>query len=452
MNFQMFGWQKQFSQSPDGLLHGADTISLSGLEKDVYEDSISEGVNNNFDLKEWFKLEEAEYNGGAGTVWNHHHGRNVSPFFANEDSAYPVAGNQNSSKGRIGIKKIMARIRLTEEAMDDLVSSEASFRNGMTDEKTRVVDDLSRRENQALGMDGRGVLALANGTATGAVLPVDSPGGIAGADFGNRFFDVGMFVASLNPTTGALRTSIRKVTAANAAGTNLTFDSSTFTGWADNDYLVAAANGSVTDILDTSFEAAFWGLPALVDDGTYRDNYFGVLRSIVPSLSSYVIASLGAMSMDAAQRTADVVYNKLGGIIDAICMHTSTRREWLKITDADRRYSGADLRNPDPSTKAFTQGDITVDDVKIKALRTIGLAQAYFLDTKKAGFKRYVAEPGKFMDKDGTMWMRAGTGSTARHAYEATYFRRVQNFCKNPGVNARWDGITGQTLVVVRDL
>jgi hypothetical protein len=431
---------------------GADTISLSGLEKEVYEDSISEGVNNSFDLKEYFKLAEADYNGGAGHVWNHHHGRNVSPFFANEDSAYPVAGNQNSSKGRIKVKKIMGRIRLTEEAMEDLVSSEASFRNGMTDEKTRIIDDLARMENHSLGMDGRGVFALANGTATGAVLPVDSPGNIPGADFGNRFFDVGQFIASVDPVSGALRTSIRKVTSLAAAGTSVTFDSSTFTGWADNDYLVQAANGSVTDILDTSFEAAFWGLPALVDDGTNRDNYFEILRSAVPSLQSYVVASVGAMSMDVAQRTADVVYNKLGGIIDAICMHTSTRREWLKITDADRRYSGADLKNPDPGTKAFQQGDVTVDDVKIKALRNIGLAQAYFLDTKKSGFTRYVAEPGKFMDRDGSMWLREGSGTSARHAYGATYFRRVQNFCKNPGLNARWDGITGQTLVVVRDL
>lgn len=430
----------------------ADTVSLSGLEKDIYEKSISEGVNNSFDLKEYFKLEEADYNGGAGQVWAHHHGRNVSPFFANEDSAYPTAGNQKHSKGRIGIKKIMGRIRMTEEAMEDLVSSEASFRNGMTDEKTRLVDDLSRRENHSLGMDGRGVLALQNGSATGAVVPVDSPGNIPGSNFGNRFFDVGMFVAALDPASATIRTSIRQITSLSTDGTSITFDSSTFTGWADNDYLVQAANGSVTDVLDTSFEASFWGMTALVDDGTNRDNYFGILRSQVPSLQSYVVASLGAMSMDAAQRTADVVYQKLGGVIDAICMHPSTRREWLKITDADRRYTGADLRNPDPSTKAFTQGDVTVDDVKIKALRSIGLAQAFFLDTKKSGFTRYVAEPGKFMDKDGSMWLRAGTGSTARHAYEATYFRRVQNFCKNPGVNARWDGITGQTLVVVRDL
>jgi hypothetical protein len=346
----------------------------------------------------------------------------------------------------------MGRIRLTEEAMEDLVSTESAFWNGMIDEKICLIDDIARKENQALGMDGRGVLALANGTATGAVLPVDSPGNVAGADFGNRFIDPGLFIAAIDPISGALRTSIRKVVSVNSAGTSVTFDGTTFTGWADNDFLVQAANASVTDSLDTSFEAAFWGLPALIDDGTNRDNYFEVLRSQVPSLQSYVVASVGAMSMDTAQRTADVVYNKLGGIINGICMHTSTRREWLKITDADRRYAGTDLRNPDPSTKAFHQGDITVDDTKIKALRTVGLAQAYFLDTAKSGFTRYVAESGKFMDRDGSMWLREGSGTTARHAYGATYFRRVQNFARMPGLNARWDGITGQTLVVVRDL
>lgn len=428
---------------------GADTATLSGLEKDVYEKSIAEGVNNSFDLKEWFKLEEAEYNGGAGQVWAAHTGRNTSPFFANEDGAYPVAGNQTHVKGRIGIKKIMGRIRMTEEAMDDLVSSEASFRNGMTDEKTRLIDDLARRENHSLGMDGRGVLALENGSSS-ATMPLDSPGNVPGSSFGNRFIDVGMFLAAVNPASGTLRSNVKQVTALAADGTTATLSADP--SWTDNDYIVMAANGSVTDILDTSFEAAFWGLPALVDDGTNRDNFFGVLRTQVLALQSYVVASVGAMSMDVAQRTADVVYNKLGGKINAIAMHTSTRREWLKITDADRRYAGSDLRNPDPSTKAFHQGDVTVDGTTIKALRSIGLAQAYFLDTEKANFKRYVAEPGKFMDKDGSMWIRAGSGSTARHAYEATYFRRLQNFCQNPGVCARWDGITGQTLVVVRDL
>lgn len=430
----------------------ADLTTLSGLEKEVYEKSISEGVNNMFDLKDWFSVDEESYPGGDGLVWAHHHGRNSSPFWANEGSAYPLAGNQTSSKGRITAKKIMGRIDLTEEAMEDLTSSENSFRNGMTDEKTRLIDDLARRENHSIGMDGRAILAFLSGAPTTTTVSLDAPGGIANASFGNRFVDVGMFIGAVNPASATLRTSIRKVTAAASGGGNVTVDAATFTGWADNDYVVQVAASDTTDILDTSYDAAAWGLPALVDDGTNRDNYFGILRSSVLSLQSYVLASAGAMSMDLAQRMADVCYNKLGGIINAIGMHTSTRREWLKITDADRRYTGDDLRNPDPSTKAFTQGDVTVDNVQIKALRNIALDQVYFLDTKKAGLTRYVAESGKFMDRDGSMWVRVGTGASARHRYEATYFRRLQNFAKVPGVCGRWDGVTGQTLIVVRDL
>lgn len=428
---------------------GADTTALSGLAKDVFEQGVSEGVNNAFPLKEEFPVEQVDWKGGLGTKFTHHYGRNTSIFFAGEDSAYPVAGNQTHAQGRIDMKKQIGRIRMTEEAMADLVSSEASFRNGMTDEKTRLVDDFARQEEHALGMDGRGILALENG-ATSATLPVDSPGNIAGSSFGNRFIDVGMFVAAINPSSGALRSNVKKVTAVAAGGTTVTLTADP--SWTDNDYIVQAASASVTDVNDTSYEKAFWGLPGLIDDGTNRDNYFGILRSQVPSMQSYVVGSVGALSLDVAQRTSDVVYEKLGGIINVILMHQSVRREYIKLLDADRRYMGNNLQAPDGGTKAFTQGDLTIGEVAIKAIRTLGLAQVFFLDTKKSGFKRYVAEAGKFMDRDGLVWIRDGSGSAARHAYEATYFARKQYFCKNPGLNARWDGVTGQTLVVVRAL
>ncbi len=428
----------------------ADTTALSGLAKDVFEPGISEGVNNAFPLTEEFPVENVDWKGGLGTKWAHHHGRNVSPFFAGEDSAYPTAGNQTTSQGRIDMKKLMARIRMTEEAMADLVSSEASFRNGMTDEKTRLIDDIARREEHALGMDGRGVLAL-QASSHSATLSVDSPGNIAGTSFGNRFIDIGMVLAAINPASGNIRAVTPTVTGVAADGTTVSLSSDP-SAWTDNDYLVQAANTSVTSILDTSYEKAFWGLPALVDDGTNRDNYFGISRTNVPSLASYVVGSVGALSLDVAQRTSDVLYEKLGGIVNVILMHPSVRREYIKLLDADRRYMGSDLKSPDGGTKAFTQGDLTIGEVAIKAIRTIGLAQVYFLDTKKGGFKRYVAESGKFMDRDGLVWIREGTGSSARHAYEATYFCRKQYFCKAPGLQARWDGVTGQTLVIVRDL
>ncbi len=432
---------------------GVDTTVLSGLEKDIFEKGVSEGVNNSFPLKDFFVKEntDADYLGGGGHLWSHHVGRNVSPMFVREGSAFAAAGAQRHIKGRIDIRKMMARLYMTAESMEFYTRSEATYANAMTDEKTRLVDDISYREEYALSSDGRGVLALlSDDPGTGTDVDVDSPANIPGTSFGNRFIQKDMFIGAVNPATGALRSGIAQVTAVSSDGTDFTSAAAIDTAWADNDYLVQAANGSVTSVLDTSYEAAFWGLPALIDDGTNRDNYFGISRTDAPSLKSYVVASAGAFSLDLAQRTADVVNQKLGGEVDTMVMHHSVRREYIKLLNADRRYSGADLKRPDGGTVAMKQGDLTLGEVMVKAIRSVGLAQVYFLDTKRSGFKRYVAEDGKFEDRDGSIWQRDGSGNSARHAFEAWWYSWKQFFCQNPGYCARWDGVTGQTLVVVR--
>jgi hypothetical protein len=430
---------------------GVDSTVLSGLEKDIFEKGVSEGVNNKFPLKEFFKTETVDYPGGGGHIWSHHTGRNVSPMFVREDAAFAEAGAQTHVKGRIDVRKMMARLRMTAEAMEFYNTNEASYANAMSDEKTRLVDDIAFREEYALASDGRGVLALlSDDPGTGTDIDVDSPGNIAGTSFGNRFIQKGMYIGAVNPSTGALRTGIVKVGAVNSDGSDFTSTAAVDTGWADNDYLVQAANASVTSVLDTSYEAAFWGLPALVDDGTNRENYFGINRTDAPSLKSYVVGSAGAFSLDLAQRTADVVNQKLGGEIDVMVMHHSVRREYIKLLNADRRYSGADLSKPNGGTVAMKQGDLTLGEVTVKAIRSIGLGQVYFLDSKRSGFKQYVGEAGKFEERDGSIWVREGSGTSARHAFEAWWYSWKQFFCQNPGFNARWDGVTGQTLVVVR--
>jgi hypothetical protein len=430
---------------------GVDSTVLSGLEKDIFEKGVSEGVNNKFPLKEFFKTETVDYKGGGGHIWSHHTGRNVSPMFVREDAAFAEAGAQTHVKGRIDVRKMMARLRMTAEAMEFYNTNEASYANAMSDEKTRLVDDIAFREEYALASDGRGVLALlSDDPGTGTDIDVDSPGNIAGTSFGNRFIQKGMYIGAVNPSTGALRTGIVKVGAVNSDGSDFTSTAAVDTGWADNDYLVQAANASVTSVLDTSYEAAFWGLPALVDDGTNRENYFGINRTDAPSLKSYVVGSAGAFSLDLAQRTADVVNQKLGGEIDVMVMHHSVRREYIKLLNADRRYSGADLSKPNGGTVAMKQGDLTLGEVTVKAIRSIGLGQVYFLESKRAGFKQYVGEAGKFEERDGSIWVREGSGTSARHAFEAWWYSWKQFFCQNPGFNARWDGVTGQTLVVVR--
>lgn len=434
---------------------GADSTAVFGLYKDVFEEGIAEGVNNSNPLGDIFKREKVDYKGGKGHTFTAHVGRNPSPMFVAEDGAFAEAGSQRHINGSIDIRKMMARVRLTAESMEDSTQSEASWKSAKKDEMTRIVDDIAKREEFALSTDGKGVFCLlSDDPGTGTDIDVDSPGNIAGTSFGNRFLQKGMYLAAINPANGAVRAGITKVVDINEDGSDYTSDAACDAAWADNDYLVQAANGSVTDSLDTAYEKAYWGLPALIDDGTNRATYFGVQRSLAPSYKSYVVASAGALATDVMQRTADVLYQKLGGEVDLLLMHPSVRREFIKLTEADRRYAPAskDKSQSDPGSVAFKQGDLTLGEVTVKAIRTLGLDQVYFLDTTRMGAKQYVAEAGRFVDDDGSVLVRDGVGSNARHAFEAWWYARKQNFLGNPAVCARWDGVTGQTLVVVPEL
>ena len=432
---------------------GSDTATEDGLLKNIYEERIAEGVNNKFPLKEEFKLKDSPWNGGRGLEWPAHVDRNNSPMAVGQDSAIPVADNQKYITGFITQRKIMARWRTTQEQLDDTASREGAFRSSRTENMERLIDDIAYREEFYLGNDGRGIFGLINeATPSGNVtLIMDSPGNIAGADFGNRFIKKGMYLAAINPANGAIRAGVVRVLDVASDGTNVTTDAAPNAAWADNDYIVQAANSAVTDQLDTAYEKAPWGLTALIDDGTYRQNYFGVDRSLYTNYKAYVVASTGALSFDLLQRVSDVVNQKLGGEIDAIWCHHSIRRVYILLTEADRRYTGNGLMNPDGGTAAFKQGDLTMGQVSIKALRTAPLATMFLVDRSGCDFVRYTSEKGKWVaGTSGEILVRDGTGTNARHAWEAWYYKRYNLFCRNPGFAARLDSLTGQTLVIVR--
>lgn len=430
---------------------GADKQALDAIFKEVFEDGVAEGVNNQNALRDIIKTEKVPFK-GLEVQKLMHTTRNVSPMFVGEDSAFADAGQQGYVRFNIDQKKLMARIRLTWEVMQDSTSSEGAFISARKSEMQYLIDDMARRDEFALASDGRGVLALVDESPSGVAIDVDAPGGITNDNFGNRFFSSGMYIAAINPNTGAVRTSIRRVVDVASGGGNVTFDAATYTGWADNDYLVQAANSAVTDVLDTSYEHAWMGLMGLVDDGTYRASYFGVQRSSVPAANAYVNASTGALSTDLIQRVSDVVDQKLGGRVGIILCHHSLRRLVVQLTDADRRYMGASLSRPDPGTVAFKQGDVPFGDVPVRAVRDFPLDVMMFIDTAKAGFKEYVSESGKWVDEDGSVLVRVGSGSSGRDSFEAWYRMRKQYFLESPAHCARLDGITGQSLVVVRAL
>ena len=434
---------------------GADRQAFDVVIKTIYEEGVAEGVNDANPLRDIIKTEKVPFK-GLELQRLMHTSRNVSPMFVGEDSAFAEAGQQGYAKFSIDQKKLMSRIRLTWEVMQDSTATEGAFVSARKSEMEYLIEDMARKDEHALATDGRGVLALVDeadpdGDTT---LELDAPGGITNDNFGNRFISNGMYLAFINPASGAFRsvTDNAKVTAVNSDGTDVTVDAAAniSSTAANSDYVVQAADKDVTSTNDTSYDKAWWGLMALVDDGTYRADYFGVTRADVPAVSSYVTASTGALSVDLIQRVSDVVDQKVGGKVDMILCHHSVRRLVIQLTDADRRYSGASLMRPDPATAAFKQGDIPFGDVPVRAIRDFPLDVMMFLDTANMGFKEYVSEPGKWVDEDGAVLVRVGTGSTGRDAFEAWYRMRKQYFVEKPATCARLDGITGMSLVVQR--
>lgn len=431
---------------------GANTQVISGNYKTVWEDFVAEQTNKRFPLKDLLKWQKAEF-AGQDVVYKAHVSRNVSPMWAGEDGAFADAGAQGSIKVHIGQRKLMARVRLTSEAIQDSMKSQGAWESARKDEMTRLIDDIARMEEYSCTADGRGVLCLVDdATPAGAVtLGVDAPGGIVGDDFGNRFLLPGMYVGFVNPATGELRSGIRKVVSCSDDGTTIDLDAVVGGTVADNDYVVQAANSSVSSILDTSYEHAAYGLTALFDDGTYRNNYFNVPRNLYAQYKSYVKASTGALSEDLMQQVADVVEQRLGATIDAMTAHHSVRRLVIQFSQPDRRYQGNNLQAPDAGTVAFTQGDIPFGGVPVKAIRTHPLAMLIGFDSKQTGLVRYGSDPGGWVDEDSQILVRVGTGSNARDAFEAWYRKRYQNHARYPGRAFRLDGITGQSLIVVRE-
>lgn len=432
-------------------MSGAVTQTIGGIYKTVYEDFVAEQVLNKFPLKDQFRWEQVQY-AGAEVVYNAHVGVNTSPMFVGEDTAFAEADSQKSIKVRVGQRKLMGRVRLSSEAIHDSMRSEGAWKSARRDEMTRLIDDLAAMEEYALSSDGRGVLALVDSaTPSGsATLGVDSPGNVPGDDFGNRFIIPGMYIGFVNPTTGQLRSGIRKVVSCSDDGTTITLDAAPSASVADNDYIVQAANSGVTDVLDTSYEHGFYGVMALFDDGTFRNNYFGVDRSIYDVYQTYVNSSTGTLSMDLMQRMADIQAQRLGGETSLLLGHHSVRRIYIRMTEADRRYSGVNLMRPDAGTVAFKQGDLTVGEVPFKAIRSFPLRTLIGLDVQGSGLVVYGSEKGKWVDEDGPVFVRVGSGTSARDAFEAWYRRRLQYHARYPGKNWRLDGIDVTGFVAVR--
>lgn len=423
--------------------------TAAGLLKTVFGPTIIELMPTETPVADIFTEREAkDYPGGTGITYPAEVQRSQGFMATGEEATIPTAGNVKYERWDFPIKYLVGRIRLSIQAIRLSESNRAAFDGVMQREMNSIRNVMKVERGRYIWGDGRGVLALCNGTTATTVLPVDAPGGVAGTLTGNRFLYPGATLAAINPASGAIRSGVFTVTNRSTLGTSVTL-SGVPSGWSDNDYIVRAATTSVTDAANTSYQREPMGLLGMVDNGTYVPTFHGINRTTVPLAGSYVVSTTGTLSSDIFQRSIDVADERGDGNISDLLMHQSVRRAYIALTDPFRRYQGGDLSSPDAGTRAAKKQSLSFGTIPITVDKYAPFKTIFGID--RNGFYRYRAIDFEWADEDGSMWRAAGVGANGVDSWEA-FCRRWEEFHLDyPNANFRLDAVDASAVAVPLD-
>ena len=420
---------------------------MATLLKEDYGVGLKNQLADETPVLDLFEREDNATWEGREHVEAVHVNRNRGVYASAEGGARPTAGNQQIENFRIPIRYMHGGISITTQLVKASKSNKGSFARGMQLEMDRLLDDLRIQRLFYIWHDGRGVRALLNGDpGVTSTYTLDAPGGVAGADHGNRFLNVGDNISIIDPASGLLRAGgTRQITAIASGGTTVTVSAAIDTVTADNDFVVKAYGADASIVIsNTEWQHPPMGFLGMIDNGTFVNSYFGLSRTQFPILQSVDINSVGALSADILQRAQDVTL-QVGNCKTAYHLtHPDTRRAYLTIMEQDRRYTGPALRNPDAGTVAFKGGynsGLAFGEVPIMVDPHCPYGMWFGFDNRSA--TRFVMSDGEWADEDGAV-LRA---ATAVDTWDATY-RIYENFALlRPNQSFRLRGINSTFVV-----
>ena len=419
--------------------------TISGWDavlKEFYQDAAVSQIENKTRLLKSFGEMDAPTVDGRRIVFPMHIGRNVGVMSSVEGATLPTAGRQNFVDVHIPLRKIVGRINVTKDVIDASRTNKGAFKRAMSTEMEGLVRDISDYRNEMLCGYGTGIVARVNTTASANATSIvlKDPGGFVGTTNPNRYVIPGQVLALVR--AGAV-IGIYTVVAPVESGTynTITVAANALTATA-GDYLVRAASTATTAITDTDWQQPPMGLFGLVDDGTYVQTLHGVSRVTYPVYKSFVLSSVGALSLDAMQRAFDAAETKGQGTITEMWCEHSARRAYLTLLEADRRYTSEKLMKPDGGTAAVKGGDITFGGVPFRTERDFPYGFIVGLD--KDVLERYVNVRGEWEDEDGHVLLR----SQNTHDLTALWYMKDNFAISRPNSCFRMDGVTVTALAI----
>jgi hypothetical protein len=403
---------------------GISVATASAILKEVYGPSTYEQVNNEVRaLAHFQKSESAEWLGKV-FVESLHTRRNYSTKAVAEGGLLPNAGQQSYAKLQIPDRYVYGTIEVTAQFMNE-VRSKGAFVNGMEREMKGLVDDLKVECNRMIWGYGSGILALVNGDIGGApttTIPLKNPGGVAGTVNGARFIRPGMQVAFHDAVGSSAPLAVQNVVSIAADGSSMVIDVGLTNATAPpNGWITKGVSRNGVNQGSAGIEPM--GLTGLVDDGTFVAVLFGLDRSVETTFKATVFPNVGALDETILHRGFDACDELSGQTPNWLACHHSLHREYIRLSQSDRRYTGDRLMRPDVGiTGGGKKNELTFNGIDIEKERMCPYGFFFAIDDSE--LKRYVNEEGKWVDEDGAVLHR-GAGET--DSFKGTY-RKFSNY------------------------
>lgn len=396
----------------------SDAAAVEAAFKEVYGD-LDEQINKDLPVLNMFEDagKEARWDGGPKLFHESvHTGRNHSTSAGGESSLVPLPGNQSYGEVSVNIRHVRSAVEITGVMFEIGQGGKASFGSITDREVSSLVMDQRQKLERMICSDGRGVLALVNdpaaATMTGGstTVPIDSPGGVAGSIFGNRFIFPDMQIAFYNAAGTALLAVSTVVSVAEDGDSIEIADSLDETDVVDNGLITVGIFYDATDT-EGSLGLEPMGLRGIIDDGTFVETLHGIDRSVAGNeywkASGPGFGSVGTITEDILHRAENLCHARMGIIPDTYLCEYGVHREYIKAGLGDRRFTGDQANNYDIGLKGGSKNkppSLAFNGSQIHQCRYFDFGTLMCVD--KSAMKRYRLQPGKWIDKDGSMWHR----------------------------------------------
>jgi hypothetical protein len=424
--------------------------NFDAVLKDVYGPRIEEQLSILNVLTDWIDENDSAEWTGRQVIYPIHVSRNQGVGASTEGAKLPPAGQQGYATVKIPEKFNYGRIELTGQVIKSSLNNKGAFDRAMSTEIKGLVRDLANdRERQFFGA-GDGVLCLANGAQTSTsntTWMVDSPFGVTPTTNGTRFLNTNMVLASVGTSGTTVGMTFTVGNTLSTTGGYFVSSAVTATTTLSDNVRLVRANSDVAAGSTNNLNNEVTGLLGIIDDGTYVNTFHNVNRTDYPIFKSTVISSVGQISLDVIQRGIDSADELGGGNFGqegVFFCHYSVRREYLKLLEADRRYSGGDLKSPDGGTKQAALkkgGQITYGDRPWIVAKHCPYGTLFGMS--KGSVTRYVHVRGEWADEDERIFRNVA----GYDKWEAFYRIFDELHSDRPNECFRLDGITATVQI-----